>query len=82
MLGQLAPGFARALDATKPVIVAELSLDTLRMLQRTPTFHDIPKFPQVVRDIAVVCPISLPYGDIERELWKANESTACKGRSL
>ena len=78
MLGQLAPGFARALDATKPVIVAELSLDILRMLQRTPTFHDIPKFPQVVRDIAVVCPISLPYGDVERELWKANEELLAK----
>jgi phenylalanyl-tRNA synthetase beta chain len=74
MLGQLAPAFARALDATKPVLVAELSLDTLRMLRRKPAFHDIPKFPPVVRDIAVVCPIGLPYGDIESELWKANEN--------
>ncbi len=73
MLGQLAPGFARTLDATKPVLVAELSLDMLRMLRRTPTFHEIPKFPQVVRDIAAVCPIGLPYGDIESELWNANE---------
>jgi phenylalanyl-tRNA synthetase beta chain len=73
ILGQLAPAFARTLDATKPVLVAEVSFDILRALWRTPAFHDIPKFPAVVRDIAIVCPIDLPYGEIESELWKAKE---------
>jgi phenylalanyl-tRNA synthetase beta chain len=73
MLGQMAPAFARTLDATKPILVAEVSLEMLRALWRTPAFHDIPKFPSVVRDIAIRCPVDLPYGDIEGELWKANE---------
>ena len=72
VLGQLAPAFARALDAIKPVLVGEIALEKLRAI-RLPVFHDIPKFPAVVRDIAVVCPIALPYGDLERELWNANE---------
>ena len=72
MLGQLAPAFARALDAIKPVLVGEIALEKLRAI-RLPVFHDIPKFPAVVRDIAVVCPIALPYGDLETELWNAKE---------
>ena len=72
MLGQLAPAFARALDAIKPVLVGEIALEKLRAI-RLPMFHDIPKFPAVVRDIAVVCPIALPYGDLETELWNAKE---------
>ena len=79
MLGQLAPAFARALDAIKPVLVAEIALETLRAMPAHPAFHDIPKFPAVVRDIAVVCPIALPYGDIESELWNANEEFAREG---
>jgi phenylalanyl-tRNA synthetase beta chain len=73
ILGQLAPAFTRSIDAIKPVLVAELSLELLRTLQPAPAFREIPKFPSVVRDIAVVCPLALPYGDIEGELWRANE---------
>ena len=72
ILGQLAPAFARDLDATKPVLAGEISLDALQTLRRPSTFQEIPKFPPVVRDIAVVCPIALSYGDIEREIWQAN----------
>ena len=68
----MAPVFARTLDATKPVLVGEIDLEKLRAIRR-PAFHDIPKFPAVVRDIAVVCPIALPYGDLESELWNAKE---------
>jgi phenylalanyl-tRNA synthetase beta chain len=72
ILGQLAPAFARDLDATKPVLAGEISLDALQTLRRPSTFQEIPKFPPVVRDIAVVCPIALSYGDIEMEIWQAN----------
>ena len=73
ILGQLAPAFARTLDAIKPVLIGEIALEMLRTIRRPAAFHDIPKFPAVVRDIAIVCSIGLPYGDIESELWKANE---------
>jgi phenylalanyl-tRNA synthetase beta chain len=73
ILGQLAPAFARTLDAIKPVLIGEIALEMLRTIPRPAAFHDIPKFPAVVRDIAVLCPIALPYGDIESALWKAKE---------
>jgi phenylalanyl-tRNA synthetase beta chain len=73
ILGQLAPAFARALDAIKPVLIGEIALEMLRTIQRPAAFHEIPKFPAVVRDIAVLCSIALPYGEIESELWKAKE---------
>ncbi len=73
MLGQLAPVYARALGAIKPVLVGEIALAELQAI-RHPAFQDIPKFPAVVRDIAVVCPIALPYGELESELRNANES--------
>jgi phenylalanyl-tRNA synthetase beta chain len=72
-LGQLAPDFARTLNATKPVLVGEFSLEMLRTIPRPTAFHDIPKFPAVQRDIAVVCPIALQYEEIESELRNANE---------
>ena len=78
ILGQLAPAFARTLNAIKPVLIGEIALEILRTIRRPPAFHDIPKFPAVVRDIAVVCPIALPYGNIESELWNANEEFLVK----
>jgi phenylalanyl-tRNA synthetase beta chain len=73
MLGQLAPAFARTLDANKPVLVGEVSLEMLQNIRQQAAFRSIPKFPSVTRDIAVVCPIALSYGEIESELRKANE---------
>ncbi|HEY5704487.1 MAG TPA: phenylalanine--tRNA ligase subunit beta [Terrimicrobiaceae bacterium] len=72
-LAQLAPTVARTLDAVKPVLIGEIALEVLRTIRRPSAFQDIPKFPAVVRDIAVVCPIALTYGDIERELLETRE---------
>jgi phenylalanyl-tRNA synthetase beta chain len=82
ILGQLAPAFARNMDATKPVLAGELSLDTLETVRRVPAFQDISKFPPVVRDIAVVCPITLSYGEIENEIWQANMEFLAKVEPL
>jgi phenylalanyl-tRNA synthetase beta chain len=81
-LGQLAPASARDLDATKPVVAAEISLAMLQALRRPSTFQEIPKFPPVVRDIAVVCPITLPYAEIEKEIWQANTEFLAKVEPL
>jgi phenylalanyl-tRNA synthetase beta chain len=72
-LGQLSLDLARTLDAAKPVLVAEISLQALQAARRLPVFRGIPKFPAVVRDLAIVCPAILPYGEIENELWSAGE---------
>jgi phenylalanyl-tRNA synthetase beta chain len=81
-LGQLAPASARDLDATKPVLAAEISLAVLQALRRPSTFQEIPKFPPVVRDIAVVCPIALSYGEIEKEIWEAKTEFLAKVEPL
>jgi phenylalanyl-tRNA synthetase beta chain len=73
ILGQLAPAFARQIDAIKPVLVAEVSVEMLRAARSAAAFREIPRFPAVIRDIAVMCPLSMSYGDIEGELRKANE---------
>ena len=71
-LGQLAPALARQIDATRPVLACEMALEALQTLWRRPSFEEVPKFPPIVRDIAVVCPIAIAYGDIEKAVWEAD----------
>ncbi len=72
-IGQLSPAAARAIDAEAPVVVVELSIDALRHLEGAPAYQEISKFPAVTRDIAILCPLSLPYAEIERALLGAKE---------
>jgi phenylalanyl-tRNA synthetase beta chain len=72
-IGQLSPAAARAMDAGAPVLVFELSMDALRALEGMPAYQEVPKFPAVTRDIAIVCPLSLSYAEIEAVLTGANE---------
>ncbi len=73
MIGQLAPSAARAIDAQGAVLAGELSVDALRLLQSTPRYREIPRFPAVTRDLALVCPQELPYAEIARVLREAGE---------
>ena len=50
-------------------------------LRRHPRSTTFQSFPPVVRDIAVVCPIGLPYGDIERRDLESERRIPCQGRS-
>lgn len=72
-LAQLAPSAARELDVTGAVLVAELDLKALRGLSVRRELEEIPKFPVVTRDIAIVGPLGLAYGEIEDTLRGANE---------
>ena len=72
VLGQLAPTAAREMDALKPVLVCEMALEALQAFWRKPSFQEIPKFPSILRDIAVVCPMAMSYGDIEHEIWASD----------
>ena len=72
LLGQLAPAVAREMDAIKPVLACEIALEALQALWRKPSFQEIPKFPSILRDIAVVCPMAMSYGDIENEIWASD----------
>ncbi len=71
--GQLWPKDARALDATAPVLFAEIDLDALPAADAAKKYRDIPRFPATSRDIALVAPLALPHAEIESVLKKANE---------
>jgi phenylalanyl-tRNA synthetase beta chain len=82
VLGQLAPVAAREMDALKPVLACEMDLGALQAFWRKPSFQEIPKFPSVLRDIAVVCPMAISYDDIEHEIWASNPEFLVKVEPL
>ena len=71
--GQLWPKDARALDATAPVLFAEMDLDAIPATDAAKKYRDIPRYPATARDIALVAPLALPHAEIESVLKKANE---------
>lgn len=72
-LGQLAPSAARDLGANGAVLVAEIDLAALQAISVPRAYADIPKFPAVTRDMAIVCPLTMTYGEIENTLRAVNE---------
>ncbi len=75
-LGQLWPADARALDATAPVIFAEIDLVALWKVSAPDTakkYREIPRFPATTRDIALLTPLDLAHDTIATTLAKANE---------
>lgn len=72
-LGQLSPSAARTLDANGPVLTGEIALGTLRQSGVRRAFQDVPKFPAMGRDLALVCPLDLAYAEIEKTLLEAKE---------
>jgi phenylalanyl-tRNA synthetase beta chain len=76
LAGQLWPADARALDATAPVLFAEMDLEALATAEAKRTankYHDIPRFPAMTRDIALLAPVELSHAQIETTLRAANE---------
>ena len=76
LAGQLWPAEARALDATAPVVFAELDLAALAKAQRADAakkYRDIPRFPATARDIALIAPVALAHERIAATLATANE---------
>jgi len=71
--GQLLPALARGLDATAPVLVAEVGLDAFAPTASAGRFTELPKFPAVTRDIALVVPLALSHAQIEAVLRSAKE---------
>jgi phenylalanyl-tRNA synthetase beta chain len=74
IVGQLAPGAARALDARFPVTAAELRLDAMQAAAAVSRgFVPSSKFPAVTRDIAAVLPRQVGYGEVVDILQSAKE---------
>ncbi len=74
-LAQLAPSSARELDATTGVLVAEFDLKALHGASARQRIFRHSKIPAITRDIAIVCPLAMTYGEIEDTL-RAGERTA------
>ena len=72
-LAQLTPSTARDLGSSGGVLVAELDLSALQSLSAPRAFTEIAKFPAITRDMAIVCPLAMTYGEIECALRSENE---------
>ncbi len=78
LAGQLFPARARDLDTTAPVLVAEIDLDLLASVPARSRFQELPKFPAVTRDIAMLAPLGVPHGTIEKVLLSSGEALLTK----
>ena len=73
-LGELHPRVAQALDLPREVFVFELSYDALvAAAQITPTFHGVPRFPAVLRDLAVTLDGAVAAAAVTDEIRSAGE---------
>ncbi len=67
VLGQLHPLVCGNYGVDAPLFAAELSLEALMDAQGAdPEYVPLPKFPDVARDIAVVCDLAVTVGELER----------------
>lgn len=73
ILGQLAPSEAKKFDADGPVLAGEISLAALQSLKSSFVAKDLPRYPAVVRDMALLCPRDLPYAEIAETLCSSGE---------
>jgi phenylalanyl-tRNA synthetase beta chain len=76
LAGQLWPADARALDATAPVLIAELDFTTLALAkqqQAVGKYRDLPRFPATTRDIALLAPRDLTHERIVSVLYAEKE---------
>ncbi|MEA3209557.1 MAG: phenylalanyl-tRNA synthetase beta chain [Chthoniobacter sp.] len=74
--GQLWPAEARALDATAPVLFAEIDLGELENAGHSggaKKYRDLPRFPATTRDIALLAPLSLAHQQITATLAAGDE---------
>ncbi len=72
--GQLWPAEARALDTAAPVVFAEIDLSIhLADATKSARYREIPRFPVMTRDIALLAPAALPHAQIATSLQTAKE---------
>ena len=73
VLGTVAPSLARRFDVKQPVYVAEINWNTLFLLvkRNKVAFKELPKFPEVRRDLALLLDESVAYSDLYKSAFKA-----------
>ena len=73
VMGTVNPALARKFDVKQPVFAAEINWNTLFQLVKRDkvSFKEMPKFPEVRRDLALLLDESVSYGDLRKSAFKA-----------
>ena len=73
VMGTVLPALARRFDVKQPVFAAEINWNTLFMLVKRDkvSFKEMPKFPEVRRDLALLLDESVSYGDLRKSAFKS-----------
>ncbi len=73
VMGTVLPSLARKFDVKQPVFAAEINWNTLFTLVKRDkvTFKELPKFPEVRRDLALLLDESVSYADLHRSAFNA-----------
>jgi phenylalanyl-tRNA synthetase beta chain len=70
-VGVLHPSLLKACKLKKAPVVFEFDLDRLEALRRVPSFTEVPRFPEVRRDLAVVVPQSTSAASLQAAVANA-----------
>ncbi|HKQ73932.1 MAG TPA: phenylalanine--tRNA ligase subunit beta [Blastocatellia bacterium] len=66
IMGQLHPRLAARYKFKQPVFVADLNLRNMLLADQAEVrYHPLPKFPMVVRDLALLIDTAVPFADVE-----------------
>lgn len=73
VIGTVAPALARKFDVRQPVFAAEINWNTLFALIKRDkvSFKEMPKFPEVRRDLALLLDESVAYADLQKSAFRA-----------
>ena len=73
VMGTVSPALARRFDVKQPVFIAEINWPSLlELVSRVKVkFTELPKFPEVRRDLALLLDESVRYADIRRSAQRA-----------
>jgi phenylalanyl-tRNA synthetase beta chain len=69
-IGEVHPKVASAFKVSDDTVIAELSISGFDLSPKHPSFKEASKFPSVKRDMALLAPKELSYGDIKDFLLK------------
>jgi phenylalanyl-tRNA synthetase beta chain len=74
-MGELHPALQQALELPAAPVLFEVDLEVLRH-RAVPVHVDASKFPAVLRDIALIVPVDLPAGKVEKTLLQTAREEA------
>ena len=70
-VGRLDPKICEELAMEKKAFIAELDYDKLKTLAKPFKYSPLSKFPEAVRDLALVADLNLTCGEVEKEIYAA-----------